>query len=256
MDLALLASTLPTRWLGKKIYHQDSIDSTNAWAKREIASGAPRGSLFLAEHQTSGRGRLKRAWEAPTGKNILVSFLDAPAKNPVLTYQLALLTGVAFLEGIASQVPTLPFQLKWPNDLLVGGKKMGGILCENPGRQTIIGVGLNINATLTDFSPEVAPLATSVFIETQAVFSREAILAACLTRYEEWRGRYDQDGLSPVIATWNQKSALAGKAVEIVEGSSIYQGEVEGLDENGFLTLRTEDGAFKTVTAGDVTLCS
>ena len=248
MDLARIKKNLKTRLFGQVVHFESTVDSTNEWAFR---ADGKRGEIFLADFQTGGKGRLKRPWESPAGKNILLSLVDTPPVPPGKSFQLSLVAGVAFLEGLSNAVPQISFALKWPNDILVDGKKLGGILAETRGETTVIGVGLNVNITSTDFSSTVAPIATSLKIATDKDWGREEIIAVCLNSYESWREKFQKEGIKAVIAAWNGHNALVGKKVTVQDGQSSFTGTVEGLDAEGFLVVNA-NGEKKTVISGDV----
>ncbi len=257
MNTVQIQENLKTRWLGSRLHQLPEVDSTNRWAIRMIDQKSGRGEVFLADFQTQGQGRHQRIWESPVGKNILVSFIDSAPRDEGQTPQLNLVAGVAFFEALHSlnQIPGL--QLKWPNDLMVNQKKMGGILAEKHSQHpfVVIGFGLNVNTDLTDFPPSLQPLATSIKVITGKESKRETILAHCLNAYEKWREIFDQEGLKPIITFWKNHSNLIGKKVEVVEEEESYTGTAVDLDENGFLVVETKSGK-KTVLSGDVTLCS
>lgn len=194
MKIDLIHKNLSTSWLGNKIHFLPSIDSTNNWAKELLDTGAKRGEVFITDYQTKGRGRLDHYWESPPGKNILMSFIDAPTENISNTFQLTILTGVSLLKGLMEIEPNLTWSLKKPNDILLDGKKLGGILSEYQGKyqKVIIGVGLNINMTSSDFTSDLTSTATSLKIQTQKNYSREQIVATLLNCYEKQRSIYDK----------------------------------------------------------------
>lgn len=252
MDIEKIKKNLQTRLFGKKINFEPSVDSTNEWAFR--AKGQ-RGEVFLADFQSAGKGRLSRPWESPAGKNILLSLVDTSPGPSEKFYPLSLVAGVAFLEGLKKIAPQTDFKLKWPNDILINGKKLGGILAEVRGLKTVIGVGINVNTNPDDFSQTVAPLATSLKIATSRDWKREEIIATCLNAYEAWREKFKKMGIKPVIEAWNQNNDLIGKKVTVENGKTTFKGTVEGLDEEGFLIVASE-GKREIVISGDVSLCS
>ena len=254
MDTKLITKNLKTHWAGKKILFKESVDSTNSWASQCLEK-EPRGTIFLAGFQTAGHGRMKRGWESPAGKNILLSLIDKPPGDEGRTHQLTLVAGIGFASGLASLFPKLSLGLKWPNDIVVSGKKLGGILCEfdpKPGK-VVIGVGLNVNAGKNDFSAEVQKIATSLSIETGKSSPLEPLIAACLNGYETWREAYESRGVGAIIQAWDERSVLRGKKVKIVEDGTAIEGIAEGLDANGFLIVN-QSGRKQTVITGDVNL--
>lgn len=251
MDLDRIKKSLKTLLFGQTIHFDSSVDSTNEWAFR---AGGMRGEVFLADFQTGGRGRLGRPWESPAGKNILLSVVDTTPAPPGKFFQLSLVAGVAFLEGLKKIAPQTPFKLKWPNDILINGKKCGGILAETRELTAVVGIGINVNTSPDEFSATVAPLATSLKSVTGKDWGREEIIAACLNAYEAWRERFRKEGIKPVIAAWNEHNDLIGKKVKVEDGKSSFSGTVEGLDAEGFLVVNV-NGEKQTVISGDVTCC-
>ncbi|OGQ07267.1 MAG: biotin--[acetyl-CoA-carboxylase] ligase [Deltaproteobacteria bacterium RIFCSPLOWO2_12_FULL_40_28] len=256
MDVNKIQTALTGRFKNLKISFKSEVQSTNLWAKESLAEGLKDPALFITNHQTSGYGREQRVWESPAGKNILISLVDNPPQNPSFVYQLTLVFGVAQALALSSQFQKLPFQLKWPNDLYLNGKKMGGILVEYPSQfqKVIIGVGININSSQKDFSQDVAKIATSLFEETKTTHILEPLVASILNEYTNWRQIYDTQGLRPIISAWNSLSFITGKKVRVQESpEKSYEGVVLRLDEDGFLILRV-DNQEKQVSFGDITI--
>ncbi|HBF12015.1 MAG TPA: biotin--[acetyl-CoA-carboxylase] ligase [Deltaproteobacteria bacterium] len=255
MDIQLIKQNLKTKWLGKTIHFEETTDSTNGWALQSLQKGARPGEVFLTHFQTKGHGRLKRTWESPKDKNILVSFIDSQTAQPEHTYQLTLVAGVAILEALENRIRGIKFELKWPNDILVNGKKLGGILCEKISSHpyAVIGFGLNVNVDKNDFSPEIKDVATSLLLETSKPQSREEIIAACFKSYERWRQIYDTKGLSPVIDAWNRYSAILGQKVTVTENGKSYEAIAKHLTKEGFLVVETGEQTITLISA-DVSL--
>ncbi|MBI2340623.1 MAG: biotin--[acetyl-CoA-carboxylase] ligase [Deltaproteobacteria bacterium] len=252
MDITRIKKNLKTAWLGKTIHFESSIDSTNAWGLRGIDAGSKRGEVFLADYQTKGRGRQNRVWESSAGKNILMTLIDNAPADPAKVFQLTLVAGVAFQEALSSLFPSLPIRLKWPNDLLLKGKKLAGILCEkHPSKpMAVVGVGINANAAKEDFTAETAGIAASLALELGGAVEQEQIAASCLNSYEKWREKYDQSGLAPASEAWLKKTDMMGKKVRVVDGGKTFEGTAQSLDEDGFLVV---DG--KKIISGDIVLC-
>lgn len=253
MDLNRIQKALRTGTFGRKIHFEATVDSTNAWAQKTLNQGAGRGEIFLTDEQTAGRGRLDRRWESTPERDILLSIIDIPTADPAQIPQLNLVTGLAFCEALKTKFPKLPLGIKWPNDLWVGMKKLGGVLSEyDPASgKVIIGIGLNVNADT--FSSALKGKATSLKLATGAEQSREEIIAAGLNHYEKWRELYDREGLSPVIEGLDQFSTLNGKRVRVTEGNETYEGKACGLNREGNLQVETKTGK-RAVIAGDIVL--
>jgi BirA family transcriptional regulator, biotin operon repressor / biotin---[acetyl-CoA-carboxylase] ligase len=224
--------------------------STNADVLEEARAGADEGLVLVAEEQTAGRGRLGRAWSAPPRAGLIFSVLLRPAAVPPARLGwLPLLTGVAVARAVRDQAG-VPAGLKWPNDVLVGERKLAGILAEAHGDAVVVGVGLNITLS----RPELpVPAATSLLIEDAASTDRAALLAAVLTglarRYQAWRT--DPDG-TELRADYLRWSATVGREVRVeLPGGARLSGTAEDVDEVGRLVVRTPDNLVR-VGAGDV----
>jgi BirA family biotin operon repressor/biotin-[acetyl-CoA-carboxylase] ligase len=240
-----------------RILRYESLPSTNTEVARLAQLGAEEGLTIVADEQTAGRGRLQRSWSSPKGAGLYCSVLLRPAlapdRWPLLTFVAALATGDALLE--ASKVQT---DIKWPNDLLAGERKICGILAEGietpAGRAVIVGIGIN----LTDdaFPNELASVATSVAREGPRTRrpEREAILAALLKALARWYALlHEFEGAEKVVAAWASRSSYAaGKLVQVTNGDEVLQGVTCGVESDGALRLETA-GGLQLIRAGDVT---
>jgi BirA family biotin operon repressor/biotin-[acetyl-CoA-carboxylase] ligase len=252
-----LAAALTTRRLGRPALVFERIGSTNDLAREYARAGAEDGLLLLAEEQTAGRGRLDRSWWAPPRTCLLMTLLLRPALPLQRVGQLTMCLGLGAAEGIA-QVTGVTAQLKWPNDLLVGGRKLGGMLTEldaDGGKlnYAVLGLGLNVNVDFArDGAPaDVAPLATSLLQETGREVDRLALLAAILARTEGW---YDAAlaGQSPHEA-WAARLDTLGRRVRVAMTAGALEGVAVGVTPEGALLVREDGGAVRTVWSGDVT---
>ena len=224
--------------------------STNADLLEEARAGAAEGLVLVAEEQTAGRGRLGRSWSAPPGAGLIFSVLLRPAGVPAARLGwLPLLTGVAVATAVR-ETTAVPASLKWPNDVLVGDRKLAGILAEAHGDAVVVGVGLNVTLS----QPELpVPTATSLLIEDAASTDRGELLAAILAglarRYQAWRT--DPDG-AELRADYLRWSATVGREVRVeLPGGTRLSGTAEDVDEVGRLVVRTPDNLVR-VGAGDV----
>jgi BirA family biotin operon repressor/biotin-[acetyl-CoA-carboxylase] ligase len=244
-----------TRFAGK-LHHYFRVDSTNTAALAAAAAAAPTGSVFLAEEQTAGRGRSGHAWQSERSVGIYCSVLLRPQLAPADALLLSLLTGLATAEAIADVCERRP-DLRWPNDLLFGGSKVGGVLIELAAeatrlRHVVIGIGLNVNQL--GFSGELAKLATSLRLETGRPLSRVVLTAALLKQLDTELAKLERSpaaARSELIQRFEAAPSMArGKRVHVEEDGG-YEGMTEGLDERGFLRVRTRDGV-RTVLSGGV----
>jgi len=241
---------------GKRIYHFFKTASTNGVALELGHSGEPEGALVLAEEQTVGRGRAGRTWHSERAAGIYVTLLLRPKLAPVQAPLLTMMAGLSAHAAVEA-VTGMPVDLKWPNDLLLHGKKMGGILTEmhaEPGqiRFVIVGIGLNVNQER--FSGELANTATSLRMETGKTQSRMELLVRLLREFESDYNRLLREGVASVVKRFEVVSSYAsGKRVRVTNGTESYIGTTAGLGPEGLLQVERDDGRVVTVIAGDVT---
>jgi len=241
-----------------EIVHFDETDSTNVRAKALAVQNAAEGTVVVAEHQSAGRGRKQRSWFSPPGMGIYSSLILRPTISPGDAPQITLMTAVAAAEAL-TEVTRLPIRIKWPNDLLIGGKKVAGILTEISTEMdavdyVVIGLGVNVNTPATSFPVELRDIATSACIESGTEFSRTSILAEYLGRLEDGyevikSGRFDR-----VIARWKDLSHMIGQRVTVEELETTYSGKVEDIDDNGVLLVRDDRGGLHRIFSADITL--
>ncbi len=251
-----IRSGLATRFVGQTVYYWPAIGSTNDELKRLADEGAPEGTLAIADEQTAGRGRLGRTWVAPPGSSLLMSLLFRPDwLAPARAQQITMLCALAAADAVAAIAGTQP-SLKWPNDLLLDGKKLAGVLTElsfagDELAWAVVGVGLNV---AVDFAgqPQVAATATSLSMAAGRSVSRLSLLHAYLSGVE---ARYDalRAGQSP-HGEWAARLATSGQAVTVHAPDGVYQGIAESVDETGALLLRQPSGEVVRMLAGDVTM--
>jgi len=239
-----------------RIEYYEETDSTNIRARNLAQEGAPEGTLVLAESQYHGRGRRGRIWSSPKGGGIYASVILRPRVQPHEAPQLTLLTAVAMAETLREAVD-LPFSIKWPNDVLVGGKKISGILTEMAMEMeqvdyVVVGVGLNVNTKQDDLAPDIRDIATSLAILTNKTFSRVQILRTFLEKLEFYYQLFQDRQFERIRLRWKELSGLIGRQVRIDGLEHPFTGEVVDLDQDGFLVLRLKDGTIQRIVAGDV----
>jgi BirA family biotin operon repressor/biotin-[acetyl-CoA-carboxylase] ligase len=251
----MLKQRLKGGLFGKRIHHFFKTDSTNRVALELGQAGEPEGAVVLAEEQTAGRGRAGRAWASERAAGIYVTLLLRPKLAPVQAPLLTMMAGLSTRAAVEA-VTGLNVDLKWPNDLLIRGKKAGGILTEmhaEPSqiRLVIVGVGLNVNQE--KFTGELAERATSLRIETGKFHSRMELLVRLLREFEADYNRFLREGLASVVARFESASSyVRGKRVRVSNGVESYTGTTAGLGPEGLLQVEREDGRLMTVIAGDV----
>jgi BirA family biotin operon repressor/biotin-[acetyl-CoA-carboxylase] ligase len=251
----MLRHRLKGSLFGKSIHHFFKTDSTNRVALELGHAGEPEGTVVLAEEQTAGRGRAGRAWVSERAAGIYVTLLLRPRLAPVQAPLLTMMAGLS-VHGAVEAVTGLNVDLKWPNDLLIGGKKAGGILTEmhaepSQVRFVIVGIGLNVNQER--FPGELANIATSLRMESGKRQSRMELLVRLLREFESDYNRFLREGVSGVVERFETVSSYArGKRVRVNNGSESYVGTTAGLGPEGLLQVEREDGRLMTVIAGDV----
>ncbi len=240
----------------RRIYHFFKTDSTNAVALRLGETGEPHGTVVLAEEQTAGRGRAGRSWTSEKSAGIYCSILLRPPIPTALAPLLTLVAGLAARDAAAEDLDSLP-DIRWPNDVLVGGRKFCGILTEmhaEPDRihYAVIGVGMNVNQT--KMPADLADIATSLRMETGKVHSRLELLIRLLRHLDRYYNQFLADGALPIIRRFAQVSSYyEGKRVRITTAGENFTGTTAGLEPSGVLRVARDDGrGIEAVLSGDV----
>ncbi len=252
----ILAPLLTGTIFAKHLHHFYKIGSTNSTAMESAAAGAPEGSVFVAEQQTAGRGRGDHQWHSARSVGIYCSVVLRPTLPPSEVLVLALASGLAVRTAIQEIDPRSDPDLKWPNDLLIRGKKFCGILTEMSAEVTrvkhvVVGIGINVNQD--SFPPDLAPIATSLRVATGTEWSRVELCGALLKSLDrEYRNlQEDPDAHASILRRFQEhSSSVFGKHVHVEEKDG-FDGITEGLDERGFLRVRTDQG-LHTVLSGTV----
>ena len=251
----MLRQRLKGSMFAKRIHHFFRTDSTNRVAMELGYAGEPEGAVILAEEQTAGRGRAGRSWHSEQAAGIYVTLLLRPKISPVQAPLLTMMAGLSAHAAIQAQTGLQP-DVKWPNDLILNGKKLGGILTEMHAEPTlvrfvIVGIGINVNQE--SFPSELSRVATSLRVETGKNQSRLELLARLLREFETDYNRFLRDGSSSVTERFTQISSYAlGKKVRVTNGNVTYVGVTAGLRPEGLLQVQREDGEVVTVLAGDI----
>jgi BirA family biotin operon repressor/biotin-[acetyl-CoA-carboxylase] ligase len=251
----LVRKRLKGSLFGKRVYHFFKTDSTNRVAMELGYADEPEGAVVLAEEQTAGRGRAGRSWHSERGAGLYVTLLLRPKLSPVQAPLLTMLAGLSAHTAVLAQTG-LSAELKWPNDLLLNGKKLGGILTEmyaepNAVRFVIVGIGINVGQE--KFPGELAGTATSLRRETGRSHSRLEVLVKLLSQFETDYNRFLREGAAYVVQRFELVSSFAnGKRVRVDTGAESYVGTTAGLSPEGLLVVQKEDGGSVMVIAGDV----
>jgi len=239
------------------LHHFYKISSTNSAAMAAAGEGAPEGSVFLAEEQTAGRGRGAHSWESARSLGIYCSVILHPLLSPSDVLVLVLAAGLAVRAAIEQFDAGISLDLKWPNDALIGGKKVCGILTEMNAeatrvRHVVVGIGINVNQS--SFPREIESEATSLRLATGSEWSRVEVTAALLKALDhEYRSLLEKkDARQSILRRFTEQSSwVRGKDVRVQENGSITEGTTEGLDDRGFLQVRTRQG-LQTILSGTV----
>jgi len=251
--------TLIKGYFGKEIIFHETVDSTNALAMELAEKGIPHGSVIIADNQSKGKGRLGRIWFSPRNANVYMSVIIRPEMEPKDATLLTIMSAVSCARAIGNSAG-LEVKIKWPNDLMASGKKIGGILTEMKSDQdriifAVIGIGINVNSRLDTFPPDVRSIATSITEELGGKeFSRTLIAAEILKELEHWFKVLIKTGRPQLISEWKKLSSTLGKKVRVVSGKDTFTGIAEDIDDEGRLTLKLSSGILKTISAGDVTM--
>jgi BirA family biotin operon repressor/biotin-[acetyl-CoA-carboxylase] ligase len=254
----LLARLGKTKVIGRDIRVFEQTTSTNDVAEKLARDGVKEGVVVFAESQTKGRGRLGRKWVSPGRKGLWFSVLLRPALRPQEATRLTVASATALRRAIQSETGLQP-EIKWPNDILIGGKKVAGILTEMSAepdrvRHAILGIGVDVNLAAGEFPPECRKLATSLKIESGRAFSRAELATVILRELDADYGRICGGDFAKVADEWVSHCKTIGRNVAIQTGERKIHGRVESLDEAGALLLRTEHGRLERIVGGDVTL--
>ena len=242
---------------GKRIEFYPSIDSTNITAKHLAEDGAEAGTLVISDCQNAGRGRRGRNWISPPDKNIFMSLILRPDIPPVNASMLTLVAALAVHDGIEMETG-LPCMIKWPNDLVSGGKKVCGILTEMSTElmaihYVVVGIGINVNQE--EFPKELEKNAVSLFLETGKPVRRSHLVAAIMESFEHYYLEFiSQGNLSGLISLYNKHMVNLGNEVLVLDPTGEYKGTSLGINEKGELLVELSDGEIKKVNSGEVSI--
>jgi BirA family biotin operon repressor/biotin-[acetyl-CoA-carboxylase] ligase len=241
-----------------KVHYFEAVGSTNTIAYQLALAGAREGEFVVADAQTKGKGRLDRVWQSPPGINLYTSIILRPRIEPAMAPQITLMAGVAVAELFSGCCPE-GVSIKWPNDVLLKGRKACGILTEMKaaaGRVDfiILGMGLNINMNPEDFDPTLRAAATSLKIETGKVYDRLEMISRLFALIEKWYKIFLRTGFPGLRETWLGYADILGKRIKWVFKDEFLTGIVSGIDDDGTIQMQGEDGASHRVIAGDVQL--
>lgn len=256
---AEISAGLHSQRIGCEIICYTETDSTNTIAYRLAEDGASDGTVVLADCQRAGKGRLGRSWESPAGVNLYCSVILRPAIVPMLAYQLTFLSAVAVARTVAVSTRLTP-QIKWPNDILVNGRKVAGLLNEMSAETekvhfVVLGIGVNLNMRREQFPADLRHPASSLFLESGEKIDRTAFARELLAALDALYDDYLKFGYAPIREEWLARCHMLGRKVSVDIRERVIVGEVTGIDDNGALLVRTSSGGEERILSGDVSLC-
>ncbi|MEK6698848.1 MAG: biotin--[acetyl-CoA-carboxylase] ligase [Nitrospirota bacterium] len=251
-----LRQGLKTKVIGRNIHLRPEVESTNALAAELARKGAPEGTVVIAESQSGGKGRLGRTWISPRGNLYLSVVLRpniAPHKAPLLTLMGAVAVAVAIRKHTALQA-----SIKWPNDIFLAGKKAGGLLTEMSSepdriRHIVIGIGVDVNMAVDELPAQIRPVSTTIAAEKGEAIDRTALLQVLVNELDHWYQVF-LNSEAAVLKEWQELNITTGKRVAVSGGGETLEGSAEGIDSEGRLILKLDDGTLRQVAAGDVTI--
>lgn len=251
-----VASGLSTGFVGRNLHFFESVDSTNRKAFELGRRGAPEGTSVIADEQRAGHGRMGRSWVSPAGVNIYTSILLRPDIPPQRAGELTFVAAVAAAEAVSRFSPARP-EVKWPNDILIGGRKVAGILLEMDSETdhvhfVVAGVGINVNMPARALPPEVRERATSLAGKGGAAVDRCELLRELYSKLEKWYKVYITEGFERVAEAWKGYFSSEGKPVRVEAFGRSIEGICLGIDPGGALLVRTAAGSVERVVSGDM----
>lgn len=256
LDVERLKSLLKTEMFGQTVHYAEETASTQNLAASLIHKGANHGTLVVADAQNQGRGRHGRNWFSPKGKGIYMSLLLEPKVPIFFAPQLTLVTAVALCRTV-QKLYGLNIGIKWPNDLLIGGRKVSGILLEISGederlKHIVAGIGISANVAANDFPDELREVATSLKAELGYKVDREELIAAFLQEFEQMYILYMEKGFAPIRTLWEALSITLHKTIRVRTSEGVFDCVAECLDENGALVVRTSENRIYKMYSGEV----
>jgi len=239
----------------KEIIFRDNIESTNSFAFKLALGGKPEGTCVIAETQKSGKGRLNRVWFSPPGKNLYLSIILKPFIHPLKVYPVTFISSLAVYDTIKRVAGITP-TLKWPNDVLIHGKKVCGTLLELSTEAdmvsfVIVGIGFNINMKEKEIDKVIINKATSLYIETKKIYERASVCGILLSNLDKYYSIFRRTGEQEICNIWEETAQIKGKHLEINQMGEVYRGISQGIDTSGAMLLNI-NGQVKKIIAGDV----
>ena len=257
LSQAEILSSIRGSWAGREILYLDEVDSTNTAAKKAAENGAVHGTLVVSERQTGGKGRRGRAWDSPRGPGIFMTLSLRPNMAPVHASMLTLVAALAVADGIR-ECTGAESLIKWPNDIVMSGKKVCGILTEmsaDPDCINYVAVGIGINVNMEEFPEEIRGVAASIFTETGKKTKRSLLISAVMAAFERYYEVFMKTtDMSGLLEDYNGKLANCGRTVRVLDPAGEYSGTAIGIDREGELLVEMEDTTVRRVLSGEVSV--
>ncbi|QTM99634.1 biotin--[acetyl-CoA-carboxylase] ligase [Sediminibacillus dalangtanensis] len=247
---------LRTRWAGKQLFHYPVVESTQVIGHQLAQKGTEEGTVILADEQTAGKGRMGRRWHSAKTEGIWMSIILRPPILPHKAPQITLLTAVAIAEAIESLTNTTP-AIKWPNDIFFHDRKAAGILTEMQAEQDeiqyiVLGIGINVNQSLSDLPEDIQQTATSIKQETGIEWELAPLVQQILADFETYYGNYLLNGFAAIKEKWEHYGYKIGEQVHVSASKQEYQAEILGIAEDGALRVRKLDGGDENLYSAEI----
>ena len=251
-------ASLKTKWLGHNVIYHTSVNSTNDIAKKAALDNCPNGTIIIAEEQVSGKGRISRGWFSPLSAGVWFSIVLRPPFLPHDAPKFTLLMAVALAKAFDAY-PGIKVGIKWPNDILVQGKKIVGILTEMNAEMEainyiVIGTGINVNVSKEIMPDDIKDKAASLSDFTDKTVDRIKVITAVLKSLEDIYEKTVAEGFAYMFEEWKKYTITLGKTVSVVAPDETFLGVAENIDEMGALLVKRENGVIERVLAGDVSI--
>ena len=258
LNAANIQTHLTTETIGRSIQHFLTLPSTQLVAHDEAQNGVMSGTVVIAEEQTAGRGRMARQWSSVAGKGIWMSVIIRPTLTPQQAPQMTLVAAVAVTRAI-QEITGLEPDIKWPNDILINGKKVTGILTElqtDPDRvkSVILGIGMNVNQDEVDFPEDIIEIATSLKICTGVTIDRAKLVAKVFSFLELYTKMYEKHGFAPIKILWEGFANTTGKRIRAVMLNETIVGKALGISDEGVLEVLLDDGSVRGIYSADINI--
>jgi BirA family biotin operon repressor/biotin-[acetyl-CoA-carboxylase] ligase len=256
LDLVQVCKSLDAKRLGTKFHYFTEIGSTNSQARELAERGAAEGEVVVAECQSQGRGRLGRRWESPALANLYFSVILRPKLAPLHAPQITLMAAVALIESVGAFIAEKA-TIKWPNDILVNGKKLAGVLTEvvcvrERVEYVILGIGVNVNYPINRMPEELHQRATSLLDLTRIEVNRESFFRRLIQDLDRCYGDLERSGFEALAPRWEAHFGLRGQRVRIESLEQVIVGRARGIAQDGALLVEGDDGTLQRIIAGDV----